>query len=94
MISIGDKTMPQLLLRYEDETEESIKRLQLILSITTKNKTIIEVIDTYENLKTTIASKNNEIQNLRNELNNIKDVLRSYKNAKTDLNDLLNDINN
>jgi len=86
--------MPSLLLRYEDETEENIKRLQSLLSINTKNKTIIEVLDSYENLKNTIASKNNEIQDLQRELNNIKDILRSFKNAKTDLNDLLNDINN
>jgi len=86
--------MPSLLLRYEDETEENIKRLQSLLSINTKNKTVIEVLDSYENLKKTIASKNNDIQNLQRELNNIKDILKSYKNAKTDLNDLLNDINN
>lgn len=85
--------MPSLLLRYEDETEQNLKRLQSLLSINTKNKTVIEVLDSYENLKVTIEAKNQQIQNLQRELNNIKDILKSFKNAKTDLNDLLNDIN-
>ena len=92
LISIEGKVMPSLLLRYEDETEIMLERLQSLLSIKTKNKTVIEVIDNYENLTKVNESLRADIENLEDELRNIKSVLAEYKVSRNMLENLLSDI--
>jgi len=83
--------MPSLLLRYEDEIETKIASLQKLFTITTKNKTILEALDNYEELYRQYVQQQDEISQLKAQLNDFKSVLLSYKNAKTDLEDLIND---
>lgn len=83
--------MPSLLLRYEDEIENKIASLQKLFTITTKNKTIIEALDNYEELYNQYEQQQQEISQLKIQINDFKSVLLAYKNAKTDLDDLIND---
>jgi len=83
--------MPSLLLRYEDEIETKIASLQKLFTITTKNKTIIEALDNYEELYNQYEEQQVKISQLTAQIDNLKFVLLNYKNARTDLFDLIND---